>query len=424
MKYKKIKKEHYNLHIINTDKFKTITVRINFKRKINKEEITIRNLLNDILINTSKKYPTSRDIEIETENLYSLGISSTPYKSGNYHIMSFKESFLNESYTELGMNEKSIEFLLELIFNPNVENKKFNKEYFELIKKTIKDDISSIKDNTAKYSVARLQESMDKGSLSYRSCGYIKDLEKITEENLYEYYKSVLKDDIIDIFIIGNINEKKLNIFDKYIKHNQNNEYNESHFIELTPINDEIEIKEQIENNQSKLAIGLTTDNLTDFELKYALSIYSLILGGNPNSKLFQNVREKNSLCYYINANVAIIPKIILITAGINAKDYKKTIELIKIELENMKTGKFTSKEIDEAKKIYISGCNEVYDSPNSIINNYLAYEYGNLDLINKRLKEIKKVTKKDIINVANKITLNKIFFLEGTLNNDKKETE
>ena len=422
MKYKKIKKDNYNLHVINTDKFKTVTVRINFKRKIKKEEITIRNLLNDILINTSKKYNTSRDIEIKTEELYSLGISSTSYKSGNYHIMSFKESFLNEYYTEKGMNEKSIKFLLELIFNPNVKNKKFDEEYFKLIKKTVKEDIESIKDNPSKYSIIKLYEAMDDGPLSYRTSGYLKDLEKITEENLYEYYKSVLKNDIIDIFIIGNIDEKKLNIFDKYIKNNKRIEDNNSHFIELNPVNNDLEIKEEIKTNQSKLAIGLTTSDLTDFELKYALSIYSLILGGNPNSKLFQNVREKNSLCYYINSSVSIIPKIITITAGINSKDYKKTVELIKIEIEKMKNGEFTLKEINEAKKVYINGCNETYDSPNTIINNYLSYEYGNLDLVEKRLKEIKKVTKKDIINVANKIELNKIFFLEGTINNEKNK--
>lgn len=424
MKYQKIVKDNYNLHIINTDKFKTINVRINFKRKIKKEEITIRNLLNDLLINTSKKYPTSRDIEIETEDLYNVGVGSTPYKSGNYHIISFRESFLDEKYTEKGMNEKSIEFLLELIFNPNVKDKKFDKEYFDLIKKTVEDDISSIKDNPGKYSLIKLFESMDDGPLSYRSCGYLNDLKKINEENIYEYYKSVLKEDVIDIFIIGNINEKKLDIFDKYIKNNNKIEYKESHFIELNPINDELEVKESITNNQSKLAMGFTTDNLTDFELKYVLAIYSLILGGGPNSKLFQNVREKNSLCYYINTSIAVLSKIMTLTAGINSKDYKKTIELINIELDKMKKGEFTTKDIEDARKIYINGCNEIYDAPMAIINNYLSSEYGGLDLVEKRLREIKKVTKKDIVSVANKVNINKIFLLEGTLNNEKEKTK
>ena len=424
MKYQKIVKDNYNLHIINTDKFKTINIRINFKRKIKKDEITIRNLLNDILINTSKKYPTSRDIEIETEDLYNVGIGSTPYKSGNYHIISFTETFLNEKYTEKGMNIKSIEFLLELIFNPNVKDKRFDKEYFDLIKKTLEDDISSIKDNPSKYSIIKLFEAMDDGPLSYRTSGYLKDLKKITEENLYEYYKSVLKEDTIDIFIIGNINENKLEIFDKYIKNNTKIENKESHFIKVNPISDELEVKEEISNNQSKLAIGFTTDNLTDYELKYSLALYSLMLGGSPNSKLFQNVREKNSLCYYINTNIAVLPKIMTLTAGINAKDYKKTIELIKIELDKMKNGEFTTKDIEDARKIYINGCNEIYDSPMAIINNYLSYEYGGLDLVEKRLREIKKVTKKDIVDVANKVVINKIFLLEGTLNNEKEKTK
>ena len=180
MKYKKIVKDNYNLHLINTDKFKTINVKINFKKEIKKEEITIRNFINDLLINTSKKYKTSRDIEIETQELYNLGISSTPYKSGNYHIVSFHESFLNECYTEKGMNKKSIEFMLELIFNPNICDNKFSTEMFEIVKNNIKDDLESVKDNPRIYSLIKLYEAISEGPLSFNSSGYLEDLKKIT----------------------------------------------------------------------------------------------------------------------------------------------------------------------------------------------------------------------------------------------------
>lgn len=422
MDYKKIEHKNYNLHIINTDKFKTINVRINFKRKIKKDEITIRTLLNDLLINTSKKYKTSRDIVIETEELYDLGISSSPYKSGNYHIISFKETFLNEKYTEKDMNKKSIEFLLELIFNPNVSDNKFDKEYFELIKRTVENDIKSLKDNTKKYSVTRLYEEMDKGPLSYRSCGYLEDLDKITEENLYDYYKSVIENDKIDIFIIGDIKENLENLFNRYIPDTIRIEDNISHYLDLE-IKDEKEFRESINTNQSKLSIGLKIKDITDFELKYVINLYSLILGGSSSSKLFTVVREENSLCYYINSTVSVLSKIITITAGINSSDYDKTIKLIKEQLENIVNGDITEEEIKEAKKIYISGCKEIEDTPVSIINNYLSHEYANLDLVNDRIRNIEKVTKQDIINLSKKIVTDTIFLLEGTSEDEETES-
>lgn len=422
MDYKKIEHKNYNLHIINTDKFKTINVRINFKRRIKKDEITIRTLLNDLLINTSKKYKTSRDIVIETEELYDLGISSSPYKSGNYHIISFKETFLNEKYTEKDMNKKSIEFLLELIFNPNTSDNKFDKEYFDLIKRTVENDIKSLKDNTKKYSVTRLYEKMDKGPLSYRSCGYLEDLDKITEENLYDYYKSVIENDKIDIFIIGNIKENLENLFNKYIPDTIRIEDNISHYLDLE-IKDEKEFRESINTNQSKLSIGLKIKDITDFELKYVINLYSLILGGSSSSKLFTVVREENSLCYYINSTVSVLSKIITITAGINSSDYDKTIKLIKEQLENIKNGDITDEEIKEAKKIYISGCKEIEDSPVSIINNYLSHEYANLDLVNDRIINIEKVTKQDIINLSKKIVIDTIFLLEGTSEDEETDS-
>ena len=422
MDYKKIEHKNYNLHIINTDKFKTINVRINFKRKIKKDEITIRTLLNDLLINTSKKYKTSRDIVIETEELYDLGVSSSPYKSGNYHIISFKETFLNEKYTEEEMNKKSIEFLLELIFNPNITNNKFDKEYFEIIRRTVENDIKSLKDNTKKYSVTRLYEEMDKGPLSYRSCGYLEDLDKITEDNLYDYYKSVVENDKIDIFIIGNLNDKYEELFDKYIPDTIRIEDNISHYLDLE-ITEEKESKEIINTNQSKLSIGLKIKDITDFELKYVINLYSLILGGSSSSKLFTVVREENSLCYYINSTVSVLSKIITIIAGINSSDYDKTIKLIKEQMESIKNGNITDEDIVEAKKIYISGCKEIEDSPVSIINNYLSHEYADLDLVNDRIENIEKVTKEDIINLSKKIVIDTIFLLEGTSEDEETDS-
>ncbi len=98
MKYKKYEMGAYNLHIINTDKFKTVSIKINFKRKCVKDEITIRSLLSYLLLESNKLYKNRRLLEIKTEELYNLKYTSYNTISGNYNIMTFGATFLNEKY--------------------------------------------------------------------------------------------------------------------------------------------------------------------------------------------------------------------------------------------------------------------------------------------------------------------------------------
>ena len=117
MKYKKISNYSYNLHIIKTNKFKTTTVQINFKRKLIKEEITTRNMIINVLCESNILYPSKRLMTIATEELYDLYYRAANYTSGKYNIMSFDATFLNEEYTEESMLEKSIKFFADLILS-------------------------------------------------------------------------------------------------------------------------------------------------------------------------------------------------------------------------------------------------------------------------------------------------------------------
>ena len=137
MEYKKIDMGAYNLHLINTNKFKTITMEINFREKITKDNITKRNLLKAVLLNSNKSFPKERDLIKETENLYDLKLLSSNTRIGNYSNLSFKIRFLNEKYTEESMNEYSISFLLDILFNPDIENDSFKKDVINKCKNKI-----------------------------------------------------------------------------------------------------------------------------------------------------------------------------------------------------------------------------------------------------------------------------------------------
>jgi len=428
MKYKKISSYSYNLHIIKTNKFKTITIQVGFKRKLEKEEITYRNMIVNMLCESTSDYPSKRLMTIATENLYDLYYRGMNYISGKYNVMNFAATFLNEEYTEKGMVDESIKFLADLIFKPNIEKNKntisFNNDNFEQSYNLLKDNIVSQKENPDLYSKTRMLEYMEPNSyLSYRSVGYLEDLEKIDSKKLYKYYESILNSDIIDIFVIGNVNERHIK---KVIENNFSQvktlkKPSETHFINpkkarFVPKT----VRETQKINQSKLVLGYKIDKMTSFELRYVLNVYSYILGGGPDSKLFKTVREKNSLCYYISSVAQPLNSIMTIKAGINKNDFKKAISLIKRETYNMKKGKFSDEDIIKAKITYINSLKELEDSQDSLISLYAGIEYLGSDTLEDRMKKINKVSREDVIKLASKIHLDTIYLLEGEDNEEK----
>ena len=371
MKYKKIKNHTYNLHIIKTKKFKTVTIQVCFKNLVNKEEITYRNLLINVLCQACSKYPTKRLMSIATEDLYELTYQASNYISGKYNVMCFDITFLNDEYTEEGNFELSLDFLCEILFNPLIEtthaSTKFKKDNFTLAYNFLEENIKTVKESPYYYSKMRLFEIMSPNSIhSYRSCGDLEDLKKITPTKLYEYYLNMLKKDILDIFVIGDVSEGRIRkaISDK-IKIRTIKKKSESHFISMKRTR--LLPKTVIENqaiSQSQLALGYKIDKTSDFERRYVLNVLTYILGGG----------------------------------------FKKAVSLIKKNVKSMQQGLFTKEDIMKAKVTYINSIKELEDNPQNLLSMYTGIEYLKSDDIDGRIKKISKVTKKDITRLASKI--------------------
>lgn len=414
-----IKKEYaaYNVHIIKTNKFKTVTIDVNFLRKIRKEEITIRNFLSEILLQSSKKYPTKRLLALKSMELYNSNVRSSNSRVGNFSNLSFNLKFLDEKYTEEGSLEKTLDFFFDIIFNPNVENDRFDDRSFKIVNKLIHNEIKSIKDNLTKYSLIKMLEHMDSTApYSYRGYGYLEDLEQITPKKLYDYYTDVLKSDKVNILIIGDVNtDKVLNIINEKFKINTVKKDMGKAMITHEKIRGRLKKEEDYENIvQAKLNIGFKLKDLTDYELRYVLPLYNDIFGGSPSSKLFQNVREKHSLAYYINSMVNIFDNLLIIYSGINKNSYEKAVTLIKKELTNMKKGKFSDEDINKAKENMLASLDTIKDSPGRMINMYYARELAGGDEIEERIEKVKKVTKEDIMKVASKLKIDTVYLMHG----------
>lgn len=407
----------YNLHFIKTDIFKTITMKVIFHTPIIKEDITKRNILSDILLQSTKEYKTRRDLTIKSEDLYAADIYTSNQRVGNYIMTSFILQTLNDKYTEENNFEESIKFLHEIIFNPDVEEERFKEDKLELVKSNATLALNSIKEDAANYSLIRMSEAYDKTSpISYRMTGYLEDLDKITEENLYEYYERMLDNDYVDIFILGDINEKELlPIIKKYFKFKKVKKRKASYYLpNKKPRKRRLFAKETTKNSQSKLAIACPITKMTDYEKNYSLLLANIILGGTGDSKLFTEVREENSLCYTIRSNYNRLDNLMVINAGIDNVNFDKAVELITKNVQDMKKGKFTDSDINVAKEFYKTSAESLMESPSRIINEVLTEEILGVEPLSERVRKIEKVTKKDIMRACKKINMDTVFLLEG----------
>lgn len=421
MEYIKYELGAYNLNVIKTNNFKTVRVEVKFRNVVKKEEITLRNLLKMVLIESTKKFDTERKFVIESEELYDLKLSSTSSRVGNFTTLSFNLTFLNEEYTEKGLHNKSLDFLMEVLFNPNVSNNKFDSLSFNNCVNKLEKSIMGRKDNKTKYSIFALLQHMGDYAYSYDQYGYLSDLKNIDEAKLYEYYKKVLMNDLVDVYVIGNVDSNEIKEY--FINNFKINSFKKE---KMNVLIDEVlprkrvkVFKEEDDVNQTKIAIGLRFNDVSEYERKYVLYVYNEILGGSGNSLLFDTVREKNSLAYYINSIAQGYDNLLIIYTGIDKDRVDLGLKLIKKTIKDIEKGKFTSNMFNNAINMITSSLKLSLETQPSVINNYYAMNILNSDDINTRISKFEKVTKEDVINFSKKIKMDTVFLLEGDHNEE-----
>ena len=422
MKYEKIKRDGYNLHLIKTDKFRTVNMVLNYVGPRDKKSTVCLELLEMVTLYVTKDYPNRIEFAKACANMYDLRMRAGKQQWGEYNVFNLSVSFINEKYTKKGMNKKSISFALKQFFNPLTSNGGFDKEIFEMTKKLYKEELISLKDNPELYSHLRLKEEMGKKDFySYTAAEELNVLEKINEKNLYSFYKKVLKNYDLEIFIIGDIDKDAvLSVLDSKIKRKINDDTVKDFKINHSKIRSRIKtVIEPSDFSQSKLDMGFKTENLTPFERQYVSYMYGSILGGGTDSLLFDEVRGKRSLCYYIYTTGDARSNFFQIKSGIDSKNIKKVISIAKKCVQKMKDGDFDDKLIEQSKKCYINVITENEDYPAPVLADYAGTYFFEKDSMEIRKKKISEVTKEDIMNFAKKIHLDTIYVLRGDKNGD-----
>lgn len=416
MEYKKITEDNYTLHLINTDRFKSMSIVVFLTKKFNKDDIPYGNLLCKNMVYTSKKYNTKNKMAIIGEELYGASVSASFGISGKTESYVFSLDFLNPKYTDSSYLESSIDFLCEILFNPNVKDNAFESSYFNITKKDAISSVLSLKDKPNLYARVEYSKLMYKGTeTAYSSIPNLKDLESITEKDLYEEYTKLFNGDYkIDIAVYGELDSSVQDIIKRKFKNVKSNNEKLTMYINHK-YKDEVQEKvDSLPFNQSKLYIGYRLKELDYHELNHVLRVYNTILGTMNDSILFNVVREEHSLCYSIGSYYSKYNPSLTIYAGINKINYEKSVELIKECVESMKDKKVLERLFDSAKKTINTYLNNYYDDLTAQINQYYQREFDTVEDVETIRENINKVTIDEVIKLNDKISLSTIYLLKG----------
>ena len=408
--------KNVKLTLIPESKFKTNLISVYIQRKLDRNEVTKNALLPGILKSGCNKYKTLGQLTDREEELYGSYLHAGASKRGESQVLGFSILSVNEKYLDEKILGHCIEFLNEIINNPLVIDGGFNEEYLNIEKEILKDSIMSIINDKGNYAMKRTNEIMFEGEpYSINGKGYIEDLDNIDRVSLYEHYKEVLKTSPIEIMIEGEFEETEVvELIKEKFQFDRGNIIDipkEEYYKEVDKVK---EVKETMDIAQGKLVMGYRCNvDYLDEEKYYSLLLGSRILGGGADSKLFINVREKESLCYTIYSTIQKSKSTMMVCSGIEAQNYEKTVNLVKEQVQKLKDGDITESEISNAKIAFINSLNSLNDEIGRISDFYFSQSISkNKSDLDQIKNMINKSTKEDIVEAVKNIELDTIYFL------------
>ena len=371
-----------------------------------------------MLTTGTEKYPSTQELSKYLESMYGMKLGANVVTKGKSHIININSICINQEYLPYkeDLIQQQIQLLNDIFFKPNASKMAFNQTMFERKKKELVERLINNQDDKFYYSLEKMFEYMGKGTcLGISSHGNIEDIKKIENEELFSYFKECIKNDQKHIYVVGNVDESIVHVFENCLSFEKNNSIFESVYSFEKNRKDLLEIIEKQDVTQAKLNMGYRISVNYNHQNHYAFVVFNAIFGGMSQSKLFKVVREKNSLCYYISSSYDAFNGVMVITAGIEGKDYHQTVQLIKEQLKEMQDGCFDQDDIDTAKLMIKNSMKKTNDEPLSQV----AVQY-NRDITEKKetneqyLEKIENVTYQDIVDVCQNIELDTIFLLKG----------
>lgn len=406
------------LNTVRTDRFKTALLTVNLFVPLRKETASAYSLLTDVLMRGTEQHPTMQALNRRQDELYSLGLGAYVQKKGEAQLVTFELTCIDDIYAFDGMHvlEEGMKLLQELIFRPYTENGVFRREYVEQEKKNLSDDIRSRIDNKASYARTRCIQTMCEGEpYAVEHGGCLEEVEKLDSAALWDAYRTLLAGARVEIFYVGRKADEDVSVLCRqYLPFSPR----EAAFPETKRGSVPAQVRrvtEQMRISQCKLSIGFRTPYTIGEGNFVKLSLFNEVFGGSPNSRLFLNVREKKSLCYYCSSAPDGLKGILLVNSGIEQRNKQAALDAILEQLEALRAGKLTEEDLETARRSLRNGYREITDSPGSVCSWYLGrISAGCTDSLEDAAEALETVSVADVVKVANDLQLDTVYYLEG----------
>lgn len=412
--------QNNHIHVLPTEKFKTTTITFKFMAPLEYETITARSVLSKVLVRASQKWQDDKALNRRLSELYGAYVNSFVSKFKDKHVITISLEIVNERYLkdQTPLFEHGLDLLNELIWNPLIHNKQFDDKFVKQEKSLLDKKIEAMIDNKAQYSFLKLLENMfENEAYQYLATGQIEQVPHVTPASLYDTYQSMIENDYCAIYVVGNVDKQQVynQIQSKFeikpftFEVSDNKAQKLDNKIEQLPKT----IVETDDVDQAKLNLGYRFPTHYGKSNYYAFIVFNIMFGGDPSSVLFNEVRERQSLAYSIHSQIDGKNGFLFVLSGVSADKYETAKQTILEEFDKFKKGEFDENKLALAKKIITSQRHESADRPKSIIeiaHNQILLDEPQSD--EAFLNEIDKVTKEDIIKLANEAVLDTIYVL------------
>lgn len=410
----KLQQNQLHFHFFDGKKFKTTVIGILLRTPLTKEDVTKTALLAEVLKNGCTLYPSKQAVAIKTEEMYGSIFDVSILKKGDEQILFIYFEFIkcNEDLLEEG-----IQFLLDMLQKPYAPNNEFPRDVMEREKRFLRKKIQGRKDNKKEYAKIRCLEEMCPGeAFGVYADGYEEDLEHINGKNLYEHYQKIRKKASIEVLFMGEEEQKK--IAEKKLKSLGMAEadlWTLPHMKPKMHTGKKKEIKETMSVAQSRLCIGFTTGIAPNSRDIPSLLVLSELLGGSSSSLLFEEMREREGLCYYVNSFLYRLKGILFVQAGIEADSYDKAIEITENLLQKLQKEKVSDQRLETAKEGLLNYFAQFTDSQTAQMDFAIDEYLAGTNWSQKRfMKKIERVSAEDICRISQSVQLDTVYFLQA----------
>ena len=399
-------------------RFKQGRLSFQFVRAMDRQESARNALLPDVMLRATHDHPDLRAINQHLDALYGVATGALVRRIGDYQTCGFGFSFLEDRFALAGESVLAgvLEFLEELLTRPLILDGGFHPEVVEMEKRNLISAIESELNNKAAYSMGGLLKSMCRNdTFGLPRLGEKEDVAKIAPAELYDHYLRIRRESPIEIFYVGSAEPGRIAGLLRPIVENW----------ERSPVflpgqtdfagGEGMELTETMDIAQGKLSMGFTTP-ITNRDPRFpALQALNTVFGAGMTSKLFLNVREKQSLCYSIGSACYGTKGILTVGAGIDFDKEAQTRTEILRQLDLCKAGQISDEELTAAKAAICSGLRSTHDTPGAIENYYATAALSGMALTPQAyLQAVEELTVDQVVAAANTVTYHSSHFLKG----------